>query len=380
MKKDKSKETVHDYKRIALACQGGGSLGAYHIGAYKAMQENGFLPDLVSGISIGAFTAAIIAGNEPENRIEKLNAFWEAISWPDVPAFDIGVQAEILHNKMSSMVGFIFGQPNFFTPRIPGPQLHPEGTIEATSYYDTTPILENLGQFVDFKRINSGKTRLILGSVRVKDGELVFFDSANMKIGPEHVVASGSMPPGFPGTTIKGDLYWDGGCVSNTPIDGIFDVKPSMDTLVFMIDLFNPIGKEPGNLDEVTTRSKDILYTSRTSHNLTHISKRHNLAKALGHVYELLPQDLKTDPVVKELKDYTADSKFDVVHVIYDPPEYEISTKDCEFSRTSIAKRSEHGYEDMDRIISQTPWLKTVPVHKASSIYRFMGSKHIAHL
>lgn len=374
------KNISHDYKRIGLACQGGGSLGAYHIGAYKAMHENGFLPDIVSGISIGAFTAAIIAGNEPENRVKKLNEFWEAISWPDFPVFDAGIQADIIHNKLSSMMGFMFGQPNFFSPRVPAPQFHPEGSIEATSYYDTTPILENLDYFVDFKRINSGKTRLILGAVKVKDGELVFFDSASMKIGPENVVASGSMPPGFPGTRIAGDLFWDGGCVSNTPIDGIFDAKPAMDTLVFMIDLFNPVGKEPCNLDDVTTRSKDILYTSRTAHNLTHVSKRHNLAKALGHVYELLPQDLRNDPVVKELKEYTVDTKFDVVHIIYDPPEYEVSTKDCEFSRTSIERRSEHGYDDMNRIIDQTPWLKKVPVHKASSIHRFMGSKHIAHL
>lgn len=377
MKNDKS----HDYKRIALACQGGGSLGAYHIGAYKAMHEAGFKPDLVSGISIGAFTAAIIAGNDPENRLAKLSEFWEIISWPDVPFFaDTDLKLEIMHNKMSSLQGFILGQPNFFTPRVPAPQFHPDGTVEATSYYDTTPILENLGQFVDFKRINSGKTRLILGSVRVKDGELVYFDSADMKIGPEHVVASGSMPPGFPGTVIDGDLYWDGGCVSNTPVDGIFNAKPAMDTLVFMIDLFNPIGKEPANLDEVTIRSKDIMYTSRSAHNLVHISKRHNLAKALGHVYELLPQDLKNDPVLKEIKEYTADSKFDVIHVVYDPPEFEISTKDCEFSRSSITKRAEHGYDDMKKIIAQTPWLKSAPEYKASSVYKFMGSRSVAQL
>jgi NTE family protein len=375
MKKDRS----HDYRRIALACQGGGSLGAYHIGVYQAMHENGFLPDMVSGISIGAFTAAIIAGNDPDKRTDKLNEFWETISWPDfqcVDGSDDDIKASVLHNKISSMQGFILGQPNFFTPRFPAPQFYPDGTIEATSYYDTTPILENLPDFVDFKRINSGKTRLILGATRVKDGELVFFDSDKIKIGPEHVVASGSMPPGFPGTRIDGDLYWDGGCVSNTPVDGIFNAKPSLDTLVFMIDLFNPVGKEPANLDDVSTRSKDILYTSRTSHNLEHISKRHNLARALGHIYELLPQDAKNDPVVKELKEYTADTRFDVVHVIYDPPEYEISTKDCEFSRSSIKKRAEHGYDDIKKIIAQTPWLKSVPAHKASSVHKFMGSKH----
>lgn len=374
MKKNESVGNMHGYKRIALACQGGGSLGAYHIGAYRAMQENGYAPDLVSGISIGAFTAAIIAGNDPELRLKKLNDFWEAISWPDFYVSNVGLEAEIIHNKLSSMIGFMFGQPNFFTPRIPSPQFYPPGTIEATSYYDTTPILEKMSDFVDFDRINSGKTRLILGSVRVKNGELVFFDSAKMKIGPEHVVASGSMPPGFPGTRIGDDLFWDGGCVSNTPVDGIFDAKPALDTLVFMIDLFNPVGKEPESLDDVTIRSKDILYTSRTSHNLNHISKRHNLARALGHVYELLPQDSKNDPVIKELKEYAADTKFDVVHVTYDPPECEVSTKDCEFSRSSIARRAGHGYKDMKRIISQTPWLKTVPIHQASTVFRFMGS------
>ena len=374
MKKDKS----HDYKRIALACQGGGSLGAYHIGVYKAMHENSFQPDLVSGISIGAFTAAIIAGNDPDKRLDRLNEFWDSISWPDFQYFDNSdIKTEVIHNKISSMQGFIFGQPNFFSPRVPGPQFHPDGTVEATSYYDTKPVIETLDRFVDFKRINSGKTRLILGATRVKDGELVFFDSEKIKIGPEHVVASGSMPPGFPGTRIDGDLYWDGGCVSNTPVDGIFNAKPAVDTLVFMIDLFNPVGKEPSNLDDVTIRSKDILYTSRTAHNLVHVSKRHNLARALGHIYELLPPETKNDPVINELKAYMSDTKFDVVHLVYNPPEFEISTKDCEFSRNSIKKRAEHGYDDMKKIIAQTPWLKEVPFHKGSSVHKFMGSKNI---
>lgn len=364
------------YKRIAMACQGGGSLGAYHIGAYKAMDEHGYHPDVVSGISIGAFTAALIAGNEPKDRVEKLKAFWDTISWPATPEIP-GSTPEMkkYQNLMSSMMGFIFGQPNFFEPRIPGPAMQQKGTIAATSYYDTSKLRDTLLKFVDFDRINHNKTRLILGAVRVKDGQLVFFDSGKEKLGPEHVMASGSMPPGFPGMRIGGDLYWDGGCVSNTPLEGIYNITPREDTLCFMVDLFNPDGKEPENMDDVETRSKDILYTSRTSHHIEHVQHKHNLRKALNHVLGQIPDTLKKDPVVKEIADYADDAKFDIVHIVYDAPVYEVKSKDCEFSKSSIKDRASHGYEDMQRALKESPWVKESPKHHGTSVHKFSNKR-----
>jgi NTE family protein len=360
------------YDRIALACQGGGSLGAYHIGVYQAMQEAGYLPDVVSGISIGAFTAALIAGNNPEDRMEKLKGFWDTISWPEIMnGMPIPAEMRKMHNSMTSMQGFIFGQPNFFEPRVPGAQHQPKGTIAAISHYDTSKLKDTLLKFVDFDRINNNKTRLLLGATRVKDGNLVFFDSAKTKIEPEHVMASGAMPPGFPPIVIGGDMYWDGGCVSNTPLEGIFEMEPHVNTLAFMVDLFNPIGNEPKTLDDVTVRSKDIMYTSRTSHHIEHVSKRQNLKKALGHILDKLPADLKKDPIVKEIQDAASDTDFDIVHVIYNSPDYEVASKDCEFSKTSIKDRSNHGYDDMKKALEDSPWLKPSKPHAGCVVHKF---------
>lgn len=367
------------YKRIALACQGGGSLGAYHIGAVKSMVENGYAPDLVSGISIGAFTAAIVAGNEPDKVVQKLEEFWDTISWPDLPQMPgAGPEARKMHNKLTSLQGFVFGQPNFFVPRFPHPALQKKGTIAATSFYDTSKLRETLLKFVDFDRINSGKSRLILGATRVKDGELVFFDSKNMTLAPEHVMSSGSMPPGFPGIRIDGDLYWDGGCVSNTPLEGIFKAEPQVDTLCFMVDLFSPMGNEPETMDDVDTRSKDILYTSRTAHHIGHVHHRHNLQKALSHVIDKLPANLKSDPIVKELKDFSNDAKFDIVHIVYAAPEYEVKSKDCEFSKSSIRDRAEHGYNDMVKALEKSPWRNDRPEHVGSRVHKFISGTHVA--
>ena len=200
------------YERIALACQDGGSRGAYHIGAYQALKEAGYLPDVCSGISIGAFTAALIAGNNPEDRMEKLRGFWDTISWPEImQGIPVPPEMRKMHNSMTSMQGFIFGQPNFFEPRMPGAQHQPKGTIAAISHYDTSKLKDTLLKFVNFDRINNNKTRLLLGATRVKNAEMVFFDSAKEKIGPEHVMASGAMPLGFPPIIINGDMYWEGG-------------------------------------------------------------------------------------------------------------------------------------------------------------------------
>lgn len=367
----------HGYDRIALACQGGGSLGAYHIGAYQAMEEAGYLPDIVSGISIGGFTAALIAGNEPQNRISALKEFWKAISYPDF-AEDLPMTVEMRrkHNSFSSMQGVIFGQPNFFEPRNPVPQMQKAGTIAALSYYDTSPLRETLLKFVDFDRINRNATRLLLGAVKVKTGELVFFDSEKEKIGPEHVMASGSMPPGFPPMVIEGEMYWDGGCVTNTPLEGILNVSPKVHTLCFMLDLFSAEGEEPKNMDEMSSRSKDILYASRTAHHIGHTNDKQNMRKAINHLLKTLGPSAQKDPIIKELSVFAADFDFDIVHSVYKAPSYEISSKDCEFSRTSIVDRALHGYNDLKEALDQAPWLKTKRgSHIGSRVHKFV-SKH----
>lgn len=351
------------YKRIAMACQGGGSLGAYHIGALEAMEEAHYSPDVIAGISIGAFTAAIIAGNDPKDRVSKLKAFWETISWPSIPGAEMVTDTfwRKQLNTLSSMQGFMFGQPNFFTPRFPAPSMMAAGTDAAESWYDTSWLVATLKELVDFDGINNGtKARLILGTARVRDGQQVFFDSAQTRIGPEHVIASGAMPPGFPGIRIDGELYWDGGCLSNTPLNGIYNTCTDSDTLCFMVDLFGPNGREPQTMDEVTLKIKELQFASRSDLHIDDIRQRHHLACVLRQLMKDQPQrtrELLDNPLLQSIGFSEKPSRFDIVHIVYDKPDYEVPTCDCEFSRASIADRAQHGYDDMKNAIAQSPWL-----------------------
>lgn len=366
----------HNFDRVALVLQGGGSLGAYHIGAYKALEEAGYVPDVICGISIGAITSCILAGNEPGERVAKLEEFWHDVSWPSlVENIPMSTPVRRFHNQMSSLQAVLFGQPNFFAPWFPPTQMQPKGSGGATSHYDTSKLRDTLLRLSDFDRFNSGKTRLITGAAKVSTGELVFFDSGTMKMEPEHVMASGSLPPGFPGMRIDGELYWDGGAVSNTPLEGIFKIKPALNTLVFMVDLFNPECQDPQNLDDVEWVGKNLLYASRTGHNINQHAEKHNLRKALNHVLQHLPDNLKNDGLIQEIKDYASDVNYHFVHIVYKAPETEIKSSDYEFSRPSIRDRSSHGYEDMSSAIQQADWLKEHPKHIGSKVHRYVNKE-----
>ncbi|NJO04037.1 MAG: hypothetical protein HC880_22300, partial [Bacteroidia bacterium] len=194
-----------------------------------------------------------------------------------------------------------------------------------------------------------------------------------LQIGPEHVLASGSMPPGFPGVRIDGDLYWDGGCVSNTPLDGIFDAQPVKDTLVFMIDLFNPTGKEPEDLNEVRIRHKELMYISRSMHRIGDLKRRQKLMRALHHLLTLIPDQLKENTRLADIEKMASDSMFDVVQIIYNTPSYEVATRDAEFSKLSIRQRAEVGYSDMKKIVKERPWRDHQP-GDGSDVFQFKGS------
>ena len=329
-----------------LVLQGGGALGAYHIGAYQALQEQRFEPDWVCGISIGAINAALIAGNAPERRLERLEAFWEAISWPELlPGVDT-VTAQRWFHTLSYAQALTWGQPGFFTPRPVSPYLAPPGP-GATSFYDTAPLYATLQRFVDFALLNqSVSTRLTMGATDIETGSLVFFDSHDTPggLGPEHVVASGSLPPGFPPTPIENRLYWDGGCVSNTPLEAVLDDVPPGHTVVFAVDLWSASGPLPTTMNEVQGRAKQILYASRTAHHIDSVATKLNLR----HAMRTLGKDAQepADPA----------QRTDLVHIIYRPSEDQITASDAEFSRSSLAKRQDAGYADMRRALEAAPW------------------------
>ena len=244
------------FERIALILQGGGALGAYQAGVYQALAEANLHPDWVAGMSIGAVNSALIAGNPPEKRVQQLRAFWETVSAPPfgMSRFSgLKIEGEFMHSAVNQLrsLGILFGgAPGFFAPRVPPPFLNPPGSPEALSFYDVAPLKATLERLVDFDLLNAGTMRFSVGAVNVRTGNFVYFDSTTDQIGPEHVIASGSLPPGFPATEIEGEHYWDGGLVSNTPLEWVLDSRPRQDTLAFQIDLWSARGEFPRDLIE----------------------------------------------------------------------------------------------------------------------------------
>lgn len=326
-----------------LVLQGGGAMGAYHIGAFQALQEYSFEPDWVCGISMGAINGAIIAGNAPERRLEQLDEFWAAISRPfSMPAFG-DIEARAWEHELSFARTLLLGQPGFFAPRPVSPYFAPPG-IAATSFYDTAPLYKTLAAMVDFNRLNDNTTRLSVGATNVETGVMRFFDTQTRtgRFGPEHVVASGSLPPGFPATRIDDKFYWDGGCVSNSPLDAVLDDTPLGHTVVFVIDLWSAKGPVPDTMEAVAWRAKQIQYSSGTPQHVKAAAIRVNLRHALA---------LLQDP-----KAVRSGRRLDLVHIVYHPGEDQIPSSDAEFSRASIAERRKAGLLDMRRALADRPW------------------------
>jgi NTE family protein len=345
------------FERIALILQGGGALGAYQAGVYQALAEANLHPDWVAGISIGAINSALIAGNPPKKRVEKLRAFWETVS---APPFGLPFLAalegkdEFTHtfiNQVSSLGALIGGAPGFFQPRVPPPFLYPNGAPEALSYYDVAPLRATLEALVDFDLINSGAMRFSVGAVNVRSGNFVYFDNTTYQICPEHVMASGSLPPGFPPTEIEGEYYWDGGLVSNTPLDWVLDSRPGRDTLAFQIDLWSARGEFPRNLIEAETRQKEIRYSSRTRLATSQFKKKQILRRAAAQLLAKIPQALLQTPQAEMLALEADEKVYNLVQLIYRTRHYEGNSKDYEFSRRTMEEHWKSGYNDAVRTL-----------------------------
>ncbi|MGJ5131221.1 DUF3734 domain-containing protein [Bradyrhizobium oligotrophicum] len=336
-----------------LVLQGGGALGSYQAGAYQALCHFDFEPEWVAGISIGAINAAIIAGNDREKRIGRLKEFWEMVSSP-VPWKPLlnGDHHRSAFNEVSAGLIAAFGVPGFFTPRFPPAPLWPSGTLQSVSYYDTAPLKRTLERLVDFDRINDLKTRLSVGAVGVTTGNFTYFDNVEFRkqgkrIGPEHIMASGALPPGFPPVEIDGEHYWDGGIASNTPLDYVLDTETDRDLLIFQVDLFSARGDLPRTLLEAAEREKDIRYSSRTRMNTDKNRMIHNTRKALRELYAKLPDELRNDPSLEILCKAAQENTVTVVHLIYRSKNYETSSKDYDFSHVAMVEHWEAGVRDV---------------------------------
>jgi len=331
----------HD--RIVLVLQGGGALGAYQAGVYEELCSTRYQPDWIAGVSIGAINAALIAGNPPQRRVERLSEFWHLVSsgmGPLANAFPApgflnttGLeQPRSAFNQFSALWSAMLGIPGFYKPRIPPAVLQPDGTPGALGIYDTAPLRQTLEKLVDFDLVNSRKVRLSVGAVDVCSGNSEYFDNFDRVIGPEHIMASGALPPAFPPVTIDGRAYWDGGIVSNTPLQYVLDTRGKDSLLALQVDLFNARGKLPTNLAGVQQRQKDILYSSRTRYNS---NKATELARS------------RNGPPA------------DIVHLIYRQASWELESKDYEFSRASVLEHWKAGARDLRDTIEHPDWLKS---------------------
>lgn len=344
---------------IALLLQGGGALGAYQGGVYEALAEANIHPDWIAGISIGAINAAIIAGNPPNSRVDRLREFWTQVTsdapwqWSGAPFTDLmnSDHTRNFLNQVNASFAAMFGANGFFSARPLAPWLQAGGTLAATSIYDTSALKTTLERLVDFDRLNAGMTRFSAGAVNVRTGNLVYFDSTTHTIRPEHVLASGALPPGFPAVEIDGEHYWDGGLVSNTPLQWVIECGARQDTLVFQVDLWSAHGQIPRNMADVVTRQKEIQYSSRTRASTDQFKSLHRLQRELAALLSRLPEDLLKHEDVKLLRTAASHNVHNLVHLIYRARDYEGHSKDYEFSRLSMQDHWRAGYHDALRTL-----------------------------
>lgn len=342
---------------VALVLQGGGALGAYQAGVYEALAEASLHPNWVAGISIGAINAALIAGNAPEARVEKLRAFWQTVTsdpWMGWTASAAPFGGDLVRhwaNHWHAASAMLHGAAGFFTPRPVPAFFAPGGTADAISFYDTSLLKTTLEQLVDFDRINSGEMRFSVGAVNVATGNLIYFDNRTHEILPEHVIASGALPPGFAPVEIEGEFYWDGGVVSNTPLQWVVESAERQDTLAFQVDLWSARGAIPRTMAEVMTRQKEIQYSSRTRARSDQFRKEQQLRSALTELFSKLPDDLRNTPEYALLAPESDRKVYNIIQLIYQSNRAEGGVKDFEFSAQSMNDHWAAGLSDTVRTL-----------------------------
>jgi len=345
--------------QVVLVFQGGGALGAYQAGVYQALQEAGVEPDWVIGTSIGAINAALIAGNAPDQRLERLREFWARMTHSRAVQFagmlpGIGALAANAMTVAGGLDAFFRPNPWAFL----GMQL-PLGS-ELAGYYSTEPLEKTLGELLDPQLLNAGRPRLTVGAANVQTGQMRYFDSRDDVLTARHVMASGALPPAFPAVRIDGELYWDGGILSNTPVEAVFDDKPRRSGVVFAVHVWAPSGPEPDSIWNVLSRQKDLQYSSRA---ITHIARQkqiHKLRHVIAMLADKLPPDVRATNEARELAAYGCPTQMHVIRLLSPPLAGEDHSKDIDFSPLGIRSRWEAGYEHTARVLQQAPWTTCV--------------------
>lgn len=346
----------HAPRQTVMVMQGGGAVGAFHLGVYQALHEGGKEPDWVIGTSIGAINAVLIAGNQPHQRLQRLRAFWERVqsqqgphhalsAWPSMA----GV-AQLQHNLSVVTQGI----PAFFKPYLPAwfnPR-QPLG-IEKAAFYDMQPLRDTLAELVDFDLLARSPVRITVGAVNARTGQTRYFDSRREHITADHILASGALAPAFGAVRIEGDPYWDGGLYSNTPIEVVLDDKPRLDSLIFACRLWEPHGDEPQSIWDVQGRLKDIQFASRAE---SHIERQRQLHR-LRHIIRDLAQQLPDSPHARELAAWGCNTVMHVVSLMAPHLPGEDQAKDIDFTPRGVNLRSAAGLQLGRRALAEKPWL-----------------------
>ncbi len=349
------------YERVALMLQGGGALGSYQVGVYEALAEAECMPNWICGVSIGAINGAIIAGNAPDERVRKLKEFWSLMARRSVAPFVQAFDPKRDWNSLASAwLTLTSGQPGFFRPRPINPWLlpaDPSGSAAATSFYESSELRQTLVRLIDFDRLNSGETRLSVGAVNVRTGNNKFFDTLDGRIEPEHIMASGALPPALPMVKIGDDFFWDGGIVSNTPLQHLLDQDDDLRTLVFQVDLFSAQGELPRQMAQVMTRQKDITYSSRTRQATTAFKRVLKLRAQLADALKRVPAKQLRSGERELMNDYADSGVVNLIQLIYQGHGSQRDSKDYEFSSESLRAHEQAGYADTMATLAHPEWL-----------------------
>ncbi len=343
------------FGQCVLVMQGGGALGAYQAGVFEALHEAGIEPDWVIGTSIGAINAGIIAGNRHSDRLDRLREFWTRMQYDaftnalaSIPWW--GAAAANTHIMSAGLAGFF--QPNpmgALSDWVPT-------TPENTGFYRTDALGETLADLIDIEEMNAATMRLTVGAAHVQSGDMRYFDSRDAALGVKHILASAALPPGFPAVRINGELYWDGGILSNTPVEAVFDDNPRRSGVVFSVHIWNPSGPEPDTLRRVMARGKDLQYASRSSVHIARQRQLHKLRHVITELAAHIPEPERGSNVVKALADYGCVTTMHVIRLLAPPMAGEDHTKDIDFSAKGIKARWAAGYTDTARVLDARPW------------------------
>jgi len=334
-----------------LALQGGGALGAYECGVYKALEEKGIKIDIVAGVSIGAINASIIASNKRGDAARVLENFWNEIA-VTTPLFS----HEGIRKAVAALQVSLFGVPGFFVARWLMPSLDYFLPFFWKNFYDTRPLRRTLERYIDFSKLPSSETRLLLTAVNVETGELEIFDSCRDRITVDHVIASGSLPPGLPWTEIDDKYYWDGGIISNTPLRAVLEkCSNGIDKKVYIVNLFPKARPLPRNIFEVLDRHKDIMYSDKIERDIERCKITNKTLKLISELLNQVDKEAaekikRTDVYKQIVKD---SCMIYVTHIAHSCEEFEFHFKDYDFSRETIREHIELGYKETIKILEK---------------------------